>query len=178
VRRDLLDRDAGVCWICGGDVDLTVAPTAPGAPTVDHVVPRALGGGNDPANLRLAHRRCNGRRGSALPELDWPAGIVGLERSPLWPVARAALQARHDDVVDGPPPGRRNGRRAPGGFGTAEAAWQTVGVFADRADAAVAGRWAVQALTAVTALEWRWNARNSNGFAVLRVSVHDAADPA
>ena len=41
------------CWLCG----------TPGADSIDHVVPRAAGGGDDLANLRPAHRRCNSRRG-------------------------------------------------------------------------------------------------------------------
>lgn len=35
------------------------------APSIDHVIPRALGGRYDLANLRLAHRWCNTYRGTA-----------------------------------------------------------------------------------------------------------------
>ena len=87
-----MDRDGGVCWLCSSDVDLDVPRTAPGAPTVDHVVPRAHGGTSDPANLRLAHRRCNGARGSRLPELEWPADLPVLDAAPLWPAVRRALR--------------------------------------------------------------------------------------
>ena len=73
-------------------MDLTVPRTAPGAPTVDHVVPRARGGTSDPTNLRLAHRRCNGARGSDVPELDWPADLPLLDAAPLWDVAQRALR--------------------------------------------------------------------------------------
>jgi 5-methylcytosine-specific restriction protein A len=52
-RRFVLDRDQGICWLCGGA----------GADTVDHVTPRHHGGSDDPVNLRAAHARCNyGRR--------------------------------------------------------------------------------------------------------------------
>jgi 5-methylcytosine-specific restriction endonuclease McrA len=45
------------CWICG----------QPGAGQVDHVIPVALGGSDDIANLRPAHGWCNNRRGAGSP---------------------------------------------------------------------------------------------------------------
>jgi hypothetical protein len=56
------------CWICG-------LPAKPGDQLVcDHVLPRALGGPSTRANLRAAHRSCNGRRGQELGQsrLVWP----------------------------------------------------------------------------------------------------------
>lgn len=50
-RRVLAVSD--VCWLCG----------RPGADTVDHIVPYALGGADTIDNLRPAHRSCNSRRG-------------------------------------------------------------------------------------------------------------------
>jgi 5-methylcytosine-specific restriction endonuclease McrA len=44
----------------GRDLDQAqVGQCAPWAPSVDHIVPRALGGTNDRSNLRAAHQRCN-----------------------------------------------------------------------------------------------------------------------
>jgi 5-methylcytosine-specific restriction protein A len=51
------DDPDSVCWICGGL----------GADTADHVVPVSRGGGNDPDNLRPAHRFCNTGRGAGRP---------------------------------------------------------------------------------------------------------------
>lgn len=48
--RVLAGRPA--CWICG----------APGADTIDHVIPLGEGGTNEPGNLRPAHRACNTRK--------------------------------------------------------------------------------------------------------------------
>jgi 5-methylcytosine-specific restriction endonuclease McrA len=39
--------------LCGGG----------GADTTDHIVPWSAGGGDEPSNLRAAHRVCNSRRG-------------------------------------------------------------------------------------------------------------------
>jgi 5-methylcytosine-specific restriction endonuclease McrA len=53
LRKKILIRDSYICWLC----DL------PGANTVDHVMPRSLGGTNDEWNLRAAHRSCNSKKG-------------------------------------------------------------------------------------------------------------------
>ena len=49
-----------VCHLCG----------MPGADSIDHIIPRASGGDDSPANLRPAHRSCNSARG-AKPLNDW-----------------------------------------------------------------------------------------------------------
>lgn len=59
VRREALW--AGRCLICGGPVCID-ATTGDGA-TIEHIVPRSLGGTNDLRNLGIAHLRCNGEKG-------------------------------------------------------------------------------------------------------------------
>lgn len=55
------------CWICGKPVQFGAHPRSPAAPSVDHVIPRSLGGDPlDLANLRLAHLGCNSARGNRL----------------------------------------------------------------------------------------------------------------
>jgi len=51
----------GKCLICGGPLRFD-ARTGEGA-TIEHILPRNLGGGNDLQNLGVAHRRCNGEKG-------------------------------------------------------------------------------------------------------------------
>lgn len=61
VRFEVLKRDNHTCRYCGAtapDVELTV----------DHVVPRALGGSNDPANLVTACKPCNDGKASTNPD--------------------------------------------------------------------------------------------------------------
>ena len=72
---DLLNRIAqtdatyvrrGECWVvkcllCGGPLRFD-ASTGEGA-TVEHILPRSLGGTSDLLNLGVAHRRCNGEKG-------------------------------------------------------------------------------------------------------------------
>ena len=59
------ERDGWCCQICGSQVDPDCDPQVGGrAPSLDHIVPRSLGGSDDDSNLRTAHRDCNARRGN------------------------------------------------------------------------------------------------------------------
>lgn len=53
-RRRIYARDDNCCVYCGSAEPLTL----------DHVVPRAAGGCNDPSNLLTACRECNTTRGT------------------------------------------------------------------------------------------------------------------
>lgn len=55
----LARRDGTDCSICGEPVDMTARLPDQMCPSVDHVIPRAKGGSNDPENLALAHFKCN-----------------------------------------------------------------------------------------------------------------------
>jgi 5-methylcytosine-specific restriction endonuclease McrA len=57
----------GRCLLCGGPLRFDVA-TGEGA-TVEHILPRSLGGTNDLRNLGIAHRRCNAEKG-----IHWDGG--------------------------------------------------------------------------------------------------------
>jgi hypothetical protein len=93
----LAERDGWWCWLCGGAIDPDAPANSPTRATIDHLVPRSRGGGTEPANLRLAHRRCNGQRGSHLPELDWPEDWPMLMTVHLW-TALARLAPRPDSA--------------------------------------------------------------------------------
>lgn len=59
VRQAVLDRDQGVCGICGGEVPPTDIE-------LDHIVPFAYGGPDTEENLRVTHSACNRRRGARI----------------------------------------------------------------------------------------------------------------
>ena len=63
VRRQVLDRDAWRCQLCGEPIDQRAAPRSARSATVDHIV-AVLDGGSwyDLANLRAAHLVCNSTR--------------------------------------------------------------------------------------------------------------------
>ena len=56
-RALVLERDGGVCHLCG----------LPGATTVDHLWPAHLGGTDDLSNLAASHLGCNSRKGARTP---------------------------------------------------------------------------------------------------------------
>jgi hypothetical protein len=53
-RREVYERDGWACRHCGGTDDLTL----------DHVVPRSRGGGDEIENLQTLCRPCNSRKGT------------------------------------------------------------------------------------------------------------------
>jgi 5-methylcytosine-specific restriction endonuclease McrA len=67
LRDILLDRQEGVCWLCGKAIDRSLPPTDPRAASIDHILPRSRGGSDAPSNLAVAHRRCNEARADADP---------------------------------------------------------------------------------------------------------------
>jgi hypothetical protein len=57
------DRDGWRCHLCSRRVDRTLPGSRPDGPTIDHLIPIADGGTDEPANVALAHRSCNVKRG-------------------------------------------------------------------------------------------------------------------
>ena len=62
-RLAIYERDGWKCHLCDAEVDCT-DPNGDLAPSLDHIVPRSLGGSNADDNLSCAHRSCNSRRGA------------------------------------------------------------------------------------------------------------------
>lgn len=57
--REVAARDGTECKICGDPVDMNAGKSDLFRPSVDHVIPRSVGGTDDPSNLQLAHLWCN-----------------------------------------------------------------------------------------------------------------------
>ena len=67
LRKQVL-REESFCWLCGEEVDVKLQAGLPQSPEVDEILPISLGGSPiDRANVRLAHRLCNQKRGNKLP---------------------------------------------------------------------------------------------------------------
>lgn len=56
---EIAAEDGTDCKLCGLPVDMEKVGPVRGHPSVDHIVPRALGGDDSRENLTLAHRGCN-----------------------------------------------------------------------------------------------------------------------
>lgn len=62
---EVFQRDNWTCHICGGPTSRNIQDgRQPDSPTIDHVVPVEQGGDHTYANIRTAHFRCNGVRGT------------------------------------------------------------------------------------------------------------------
>src|SRR5699024_3565054 len=57
--EELAEFDGTDCGLCGKAIDMTLTGTTRGAPSIDHIKPRSLGGSDDRSNLQLAHFECN-----------------------------------------------------------------------------------------------------------------------
>ena len=101
LKRLAFDLQGGRCGICGGlmnppapegtDRKRWQRPPAGLRPTFDHLVPRSAGGTDDPANLHLACRACNLRRGDAAADPAWRSIAARLsEAGAEWPPNLAA----------------------------------------------------------------------------------------
>jgi len=68
IRQAIYKRDDYTCWLCSGSVDMQADPQRDDwAPSLDHVLPRSMGGKHDMSNLRTAHRWCNSVRSDSDP---------------------------------------------------------------------------------------------------------------
>lgn len=80
-RREIYERDGFQCLICEKDLKLA----GPSEITLDHAVPRKLGGSNEASNLFTACRPCNSRRRDKsiyeLPLRAWQRVMVAIGRS-------------------------------------------------------------------------------------------------
>ena len=89
MRYEILRRDNHACRYCGG-----VAPDV--VLTVDHVVPKALGGRDEPANLVAACHNCNAGKTSSAPDQHVVADVKDAAVKWSAAIALAADEARSD----------------------------------------------------------------------------------
>ena len=81
------ERDDWCCQYCGERSDLTI----------DHLIPQSRGGGNDPANLMVACRTCNSKKGDRTPSeacMSLPSHMAEPEAPSLKPALARMLSAK------------------------------------------------------------------------------------
>lgn len=60
---EIAARDRFRCGLCQRKVDMSKASPHPRSPTIDHIVPLSISRDDTRANVQLAHRDCNTRKG-------------------------------------------------------------------------------------------------------------------
>lgn len=63
----VIEAYGSTCWLCRRPIDLAASGRSKWGLTLDHVLPRSLGGSNAIENLRPAHHYCNSKRRNKLP---------------------------------------------------------------------------------------------------------------
>lgn len=63
-RGRIFERDGWICQLCGKKVPRDRLAPHPLSASLDHIVPLAAGGTHEPANVQLAHFRCNSLKGA------------------------------------------------------------------------------------------------------------------
>lgn len=63
---EIARRDGSDCKLCGDPIDMDLRKPDYMCASVDHILPRSLGGTNDLENLQLAHLVCNIRKGNRI----------------------------------------------------------------------------------------------------------------
>lgn len=66
---EIAERDGYCCQLCRAPVDMDVPWPDRWSPTIDHVLPLALGGDDTRANVQLAHLACNSSKGATMLEV-------------------------------------------------------------------------------------------------------------
>ena len=56
---EIFERDKWRCHLCGKRISKSADRKAPDGATIDHLLPIALGGRDEPANVAAAHNKCN-----------------------------------------------------------------------------------------------------------------------
>jgi 5-methylcytosine-specific restriction endonuclease McrA len=63
VIQELHQAQGGRCALCGD-------PVSPSEWEIDHRIPFCYGGGNEPANVQIAHLSCNRQKGHQVDPMD------------------------------------------------------------------------------------------------------------
>lgn len=68
-RAEIFERDHWICHLCGDPINPDARHPDPLTGSIDHVVPRSLGGPDEPSNLAASHLVCNMRKGNRVQSL-------------------------------------------------------------------------------------------------------------
>lgn len=73
LRNKLFNRQRGKCCLCSKP--MTLQQGRDDSATLEHLIPKSLGGELEKGNVKVAHRKCNIERGNTM---GLPASILGM----------------------------------------------------------------------------------------------------
>ncbi len=114
------ERENWRCWLCDEPVDPSMSSNDSRGPTIDNFHSATKGARSKAGDERLAHLRCNTKRGAVKPVIPWPSDLF---------IADPAVILTTVDRL-----GRKGGR-------------EVVGRCVTRSDAQDAGTWLVDRLS-------------------------------
>lgn len=117
---EVAEREHWRCWLCDEPVDATISSNDSRGPTIDNYHATSKGARSKAGDERLAHLRCNTKRGAVKPVVSWPSKLF---------IADPAVILTTADRLE-----RKGGR-------------EVVGRCVTQADAQEAGDWLVDRLS-------------------------------
>jgi hypothetical protein len=102
---EVADRDGWQCWLCDEPVDRAMSVNDPRGPSVDSMTSgaksakNARGKGDADTGERLAHRKCNTKKGAIKPVIPWPTRLFASDPAPLIGVAERLGRKGGREVV-------------------------------------------------------------------------------
>lgn len=112
-RMSRLEEVAGAdgwrCWLCDEPVDPQMSVNDPRGPSVDSLTSRGKNRGSE----RLAHRKCNTRKGAVTPVVPWSDELFVVDPAPIL-TAVDRLQRKGGRELMARCPTREDGERAAG----------------------------------------------------------------
>jgi len=101
--QDVADQDGWRCWVCDEPVDPNASVNDDRGPSIDARTSNR-GSAKKPTKdfaggERLAHRRCNTKKGAVTAAIPWPANLTVIDPAPLIAVAERLHRKGGREVV-------------------------------------------------------------------------------
>jgi hypothetical protein len=101
--EEVAAQDGWRCWVCDEPVDPRASVNDPRGPSVDSRTAKQGSGKKATVDFaggeRLAHRRCNTKKGAVTAVIPWPANVTIIEPAPLIAVAERLQRKGGREVV-------------------------------------------------------------------------------
>jgi hypothetical protein len=98
---EVAERDGWRCWVCDEPVDSKASVNDARGPSIDSRMtkPAKKAGTDFAGGERLAHRKCNTKKGAVTAVIPWPASLLIVDPAPLIGVAERLARKGGREVV-------------------------------------------------------------------------------